>query len=251
MRFAYRPYAIEPSPADPSEVSFRPELLVRMSGPRGRTGEITVWGLLDIGGARLHPALVAGGSAQSDLVRPGNDRRLCQGLSCCRVWGRSPPGADREPARPVAGHRRVQPRRNEHPSLGPVWIPPVFQRHIQRTRQLLHHSPPQAGAGRIHGPFHPATRPPTLSGQRPDRPERPKPLTTVDLGLCSLCSTNVRPARTARMRGPDRPNHAPAAVRLRHPAPTGPAAKPAGGRGVGLHIPARSSARQDRAAVIR
>jgi hypothetical protein len=42
MRFAYRPYAIEPSPADPSEVSFRPELLVRMSGPRGRAGEIAL-----------------------------------------------------------------------------------------------------------------------------------------------------------------------------------------------------------------
>jgi hypothetical protein len=49
MRFAYRPYPIDPSPADPSDVSFRPELLVRMSGARGRTNEITVWGLLDTG----------------------------------------------------------------------------------------------------------------------------------------------------------------------------------------------------------
>jgi hypothetical protein len=49
MRLAYRPYAIDPSPADPSTVSFRPELLVRLIGPRGRSDEITVWGLLDTG----------------------------------------------------------------------------------------------------------------------------------------------------------------------------------------------------------
>lgn len=49
MRFAYRPYATDPSPADPSLVSYRPELKVRVAGPGGGGDEDIVWGILDTG----------------------------------------------------------------------------------------------------------------------------------------------------------------------------------------------------------
>jgi hypothetical protein len=48
MRFAYRPYEIDPSPADPSPYGFRPELLVRVIGVRSPSHEVPVWGILDI-----------------------------------------------------------------------------------------------------------------------------------------------------------------------------------------------------------
>ena len=47
MRFAYRPYEIDPSPADPSCYGFRPELMVRVSGVLTPTPELPVWGILD------------------------------------------------------------------------------------------------------------------------------------------------------------------------------------------------------------
>jgi hypothetical protein len=47
MRFAYRPYEIVPSPADPSPYGFRPELLVRVDGSREPTNDVPIWGILD------------------------------------------------------------------------------------------------------------------------------------------------------------------------------------------------------------
>ncbi len=47
MRFAYRPYDVDPSPADPARVSYRPDLLVLVGGAAGPTDGVPIWGILD------------------------------------------------------------------------------------------------------------------------------------------------------------------------------------------------------------
>jgi hypothetical protein len=49
MRFAYRPYDIESSPADPSEEILRPALKVRVWGMNGPDRDVPLWGILDTG----------------------------------------------------------------------------------------------------------------------------------------------------------------------------------------------------------
>lgn len=49
MRYAYQPYPCAPSPADPSAVSYRPALKVRVLGPGGGGDEEIVLGILDTG----------------------------------------------------------------------------------------------------------------------------------------------------------------------------------------------------------
>jgi hypothetical protein len=48
MRFAYRPYHVNPSPADPASVSYRPDLRVRVCGSGGPADGIPSWGVLDV-----------------------------------------------------------------------------------------------------------------------------------------------------------------------------------------------------------
>ena len=50
MRFAYRPYPVDPSPSDPSPLSCRPELIVRVRGAIGPIDGVSLWGILDDAG---------------------------------------------------------------------------------------------------------------------------------------------------------------------------------------------------------
>jgi hypothetical protein len=49
MRFAYRPYRADPTPADAAGIIFRPELKVRVWGATVDTREVPLWGLVDTG----------------------------------------------------------------------------------------------------------------------------------------------------------------------------------------------------------
>jgi hypothetical protein len=78
MRFAYRPYDVDPSPADPAPVSYRPDLLVRVRGAGGPDDGVPIWGILDIGAIdcilpyevaeRIKPAWCGGMRTMADFA---------------------------------------------------------------------------------------------------------------------------------------------------------------------------------------
>ena len=93
MRFAYRRYLVDPSPADPSPISYRPELLLGVRGTSGPTEGIPIWGILDTAAVdcilpydaadRLHPTWCDGTRSLQDFA--GGIREVKYGRVSFRV----------------------------------------------------------------------------------------------------------------------------------------------------------------------